>query len=73
MNCATLASGIVAAANQLHLHVPLVVRMEGTNVEEGKKILADSKLNIVIANSLSEAAEKTVSLCHPKKGNKKQL
>jgi succinyl-CoA synthetase beta subunit len=56
MNCETLAKGIVAAANQLQLKVPLIVRMEGTNVEQGKKILADSKLNIQIANGLDEAA-----------------
>lgn len=61
MNCATLAAGIIEAAKQLRVRVPLVVRMEGTNVEEGKKLLAESKLNIIIANSLSEAAEKVVS------------
>ena len=60
MNCATLASGIIDAAQQLEVKVPLVVRMEGTNVEEGKKLLAESGLNIIIANSLSEAAEKVV-------------
>jgi succinyl-CoA synthetase beta subunit len=60
MNCATLASGIVAAAGELHLRVPLIVRMEGTNVEMGKKILADSGVNIVIAHSLEEAAKQVV-------------
>jgi succinyl-CoA synthetase beta subunit len=60
MNCATLASGIVSAAKELELKVPLVVRMEGTNVEQGKKILSDSKLNITIAKDLSDAAEKVV-------------
>lgn len=62
MNCATLAAGIVAAAAELRLRVPLIVRMEGTNVEMGKKILADSGLNIVIAHSLEEAAKKVVSV-----------
>lgn len=60
MNCATLASGIIDAAKQLQVKVPLVVRMEGTNVEQGKKLLADSGLNIAIASNLSEAAEKVV-------------
>ena len=61
MNCATLASGLIEAAQQLQVKVPLVVRMEGTNVEQGKKLLANSGLNIAIANSLSEAAEKVVA------------
>lgn len=60
MNCATLASGIVAAAGQLQLKVPLIVRMEGTNVETGKKILADSGLNISISKSLEDAAQQAV-------------
>lgn len=66
MNCATLASGIIDAAKQLQVKVPLVVRMEGTNVEQGKKLLADSGLNIAIANSLSEAAEKVVNYSQTK-------
>lgn len=61
MNCATLAEGIVAAAGELGVKVPLVVRMEGTNVEQGKKILADSGLNITIADNLDDAARKAVS------------
>jgi succinyl-CoA synthetase beta subunit len=60
MNCATLASGIVSAAATLHMRAPLIVRMEGTNVEQGKKILADSGLNISIAHSLEEAASSVV-------------
>ncbi len=61
MNCATLASGIVAAVNELKLKVPLIVRMEGTNVEEGRRILADSGLNIDIADSMTTAAERVVA------------
>lgn len=61
MNCVTLAAGIIAAAADLQVKVPLIVRMEGTNVELGKKMLADSGLNIVIANSLADAAEKVVA------------
>ncbi len=60
MNCATLAAGLIEAAKELDLKVPLVVRMEGTNVEQGKKLLADSGLNIAISNSLSEAAKTVV-------------
>ncbi len=60
MNCATLAEGIIAAAKELTLKVPLVVRMEGTYVEEGKKLLKQSGLPITTADSLQEAAEKVV-------------
>lgn len=60
MNCETLSSGIVSAAKDLHLKVPVIVRMEGTHVEEGKQILANSGLTIQIADSLNEAAEKAV-------------
>ena len=61
MNCATLAGGIVAAAAELGVSVPLIVRMEGTNVDNGKKILRDSGLNITIADNMEEAAQKAVS------------
>lgn len=61
MNCVTLAGGIIAAAGEVGLKVPLVVRMEGTNVELGKKMLADSGLNITIADNLSDAALKVVA------------
>lgn len=62
MNCETLALGIVEAVKELKLHVPLIVRMEGTNVEQGKKILHDSGLNIQIARDLTDAAQKACSL-----------
>ncbi len=58
MNCATLAEGIIAAAAELSLQVPLVVRMEGTNVEKGKRLLKESGLKITTADGLAEAAEK---------------
>ncbi|MGC1878074.1 MAG: ADP-forming succinate--CoA ligase subunit beta [Rhabdochlamydiaceae bacterium] len=58
MNCATLAEGIITAMNEMGIKVPLVVRMEGTNVEEGKKLLEKSKLPIITADHLTEAAEK---------------
>jgi len=60
MNCETLAAGIIAAAKQLKVKVPLIVRMEGTNVEQGKALLAASGLNITIAHGLTEAANKVV-------------
>jgi succinyl-CoA synthetase beta subunit len=62
MKCDVIATGIVNAARNLDLTVPLVVRLEGTNVEEGKKILADSGLALQPADSLAEAAEKVVQL-----------
>lgn len=62
MNCETLALGIVAAAQELEIHIPLVVRMEGTNVEKGKEILKNSNLKIELADSLAEAARQAVRL-----------
>jgi succinyl-CoA synthetase beta subunit len=61
MRCDIIADGIIAAAKEVHLSVPLVVRLEGTNVEEGKRILADSGLAIVPANDLGDAARKIVA------------
>jgi len=60
MRCDVIAEGVVAAAREVSLNVPLVVRLEGTNVELGKKILADSGLPIVSADDLGDAAEKIV-------------
>jgi succinyl-CoA synthetase beta subunit len=62
MKCDVIATGIVNAARKLDMKVPLVVRLEGTNVEAGKKILADSGLALEPADSLAEAAEKIVKL-----------
>jgi succinyl-CoA synthetase beta subunit len=61
MRCDIIAEGIIAAAKEVDLKVPLVVRLEGTNVEEGKRILADSGLAIVPANDLGDAARKIVA------------
>ncbi|WP_186646138.1 ADP-forming succinate--CoA ligase subunit beta [Fluviispira vulneris] len=60
MKCDVIANGIVAAAKELGLRVPLVVRLEGTNVEIGKRILNDSGLNILSASSMSDGANKIV-------------
>ena len=60
MRCDVIAEGVVAAAREVALSVPLVVRLEGTNVELGKKIMADSGLPIIAADDLNDAAEKVV-------------
>ncbi|OAJ75426.1 succinate--CoA ligase subunit beta [Brevibacillus sp. SKDU10] len=62
MKCDIIASGVVAAAKQVSLDKPLVVRLEGTNVELGKQILKDSGLDIVAADSMADGAEKIVAL-----------
>lgn len=60
VNCATIAKGIITASRNLKLNIPLVVRLEGTNVNEAKKILAESGLPILTAHDLDEAAKKAV-------------
>jgi succinyl-CoA synthetase beta subunit len=61
MRCDVIAEGVVAAAREVSLHVPLVVRLEGTNVDLGKKILNESGLPILSADNLADAAEKVVT------------
>jgi succinyl-CoA synthetase beta subunit len=61
MKCDVIAAGVVAAAKQVSLRVPLVVRLEGTNVDLGKKILADSGLPIISGNNMADAAQKVVA------------
>jgi succinyl-CoA synthetase beta subunit len=61
MRCDIIAGAIVAAAKEVGFHVPLVVRLEGTNVEQGHKILAESGLNITTADGLTEAAKEVVA------------
>ncbi|MBL9076477.1 MAG: ADP-forming succinate--CoA ligase subunit beta [Planctomycetes bacterium] len=61
MKCDTIAEGVIAAAKETRLSVPLVVRLEGTNVELGRKLLQESGLNLQTATSLDEAAEKIVA------------
>jgi succinyl-CoA synthetase beta subunit len=60
MKCDVIATGVIEAAKQLGVNVPLVVRLEGTNVDLGKKLLAESGLNIVSADGMGDAAEKIV-------------
>jgi succinyl-CoA synthetase beta subunit len=62
LRCDVLATGVVAAAKDLQMKVPVVVRMEGTNVEAGQKILRESGLNFTIANGMKDGAEKVVAL-----------
>jgi succinyl-CoA synthetase beta subunit len=61
LRCDVLAEGVVAAAREVGLKVPLVVRMEGTNVEKGKEILAESKLDIIAAADMRDGAERAVA------------
>jgi succinyl-CoA synthetase beta subunit len=62
LRCDTLATGVVAAARELSVAVPIVVRMEGTNVELGRQILKESGLNFTVADGMRDAAEKVVKL-----------
>ena len=62
LRCDTLAAGVVEAARALDVKVPIVIRMEGTNVEIGRQILADSGLNFTVAEGMRDAAEKVVAL-----------
>jgi succinyl-CoA synthetase beta subunit len=62
LRCDTLATGVVNAARELNIQVPIVVRMEGTNVELGQQILAESGFNFTVANGMKDAAEKVVRL-----------
>jgi succinyl-CoA synthetase beta subunit len=60
MKCDTIATGVIQAVKEVGLKVPLVVRLEGTNVELGKKMLAESGLNIVAAADMADGAQKAV-------------
>jgi len=62
LRCDLLAKGVVQGANKAGTKIPVVVRMEGTNVEEGRKILSESGLNFTVANDLKEAAQKVVRI-----------
>ena len=62
LRCDVLAAGVIAAVKELGVPVPIVIRMKGTNVEEGKRILAESGLNFATADTMNEAADKVVAL-----------
>ena len=61
MRCDVIAEGVVAAVTEVGLRVPLVVRLEGTNVERGKEVIAKSNLNVTSADDLDDAAQKIVT------------
>ncbi|MFH0902492.1 MAG: succinate--CoA ligase subunit beta, partial [Pseudomonadota bacterium] len=68
MKCDVIAEGIVAAVKDVGLKVPLVVRLEGTNVKRGKEILAESHLNVVSASDMADGARKVVELAGGPRG-----
>src|SRR5207237_1458477 len=61
VRCDMVANGVVAAAKNLGVKVPVVVRLEGTNVEEGRRVLSDSGINILTAKDMADAAEMVVA------------
>ena len=69
MRCDTVAKGVIAAVKEVGLEVPLVVRLEGTNVELGKQIIQESGLNVVSADDLDDAAQKIVKAVKDARGN----
>ena len=62
VRCDMVARGVVEAARNLGVAVPVVVRLEGTNVEEGQRVIRESGLNFTVANGMKDAAEKVVKL-----------
>ena len=66
MRCDVIAEGIISAVKEIGIDIPLVVRLEGTNVEKGKDILAESGFSIISAENLDDAAEKIVSATNEK-------
>jgi succinyl-CoA synthetase beta subunit len=71
MKCDTIATGVVAAAREVQLSVPLVVRMKGTNEDLGKKILKDSGLPIISADNMAQAGQKVAAAIQKKKAKPK--
>ena len=71
LRCDVLAQGVIAAVKELGVPVPIVIRMEGTNVDEGKRLLAESGMNFTTADSMDEAAAKVVQLAGDHKTRKK--
>ena len=67
MKCDVIATGILGAVKQVNVRVPLVVRLEGTNVEQGKKLLKESGLAIISADSMADAGQKIVGAVQGKK------
>ena len=61
MRCDTVAEGVVEAVKDVGVSLPVVVRLEGTNVERGREILNESKLNFIVAEGMADAAQKVVA------------
>ena len=70
LRCDTLATGVVNAARELNIKVPIVVRMEGTNVEKGREILTESGFNFTVAEGMRDAAEKVVRLARDERSGR---
>jgi succinyl-CoA synthetase beta subunit len=66
MRCDVIAQGIINAMKSVHLPVPLVVRLEGTNVDAGKQLIAESGLAVIAADDLADAAQKAVAAANSK-------
>jgi len=66
MKCDVIAEGIINAAKTVKLSVPLVVRLEGTNVERGKQLLKESRIELIPADDLADAAQKVVAAANAK-------
>jgi succinyl-CoA synthetase beta subunit len=64
LRCDVLAEGVIAAVKDLGVRVPIVIRMEGTNVEEGKRLLRESGMNFTTADDMDDAAKKVVQLAN---------
>jgi succinyl-CoA synthetase beta subunit len=62
VRCDMVARGVVEAARNLQIKVPVVVRLEGTNVEEGQRVIRESAMNFTVADGMKDAAEKVVGL-----------
>jgi len=73
MRCDVIAQGIINAAKTVKLSVPLVVRLEGTNVEAGRKLIAGSGLPVITADDLADAAQKAVAAANPKSQVKNEI
>jgi succinyl-CoA synthetase beta subunit len=68
VRCDLIAEGIIAAVKEVGVSVPVVVRLEGTNVDQGKRMLADSGLSIIAADNLADAADKVVGAARKQGG-----
>jgi succinyl-CoA synthetase beta subunit len=68
MRCDTIAKGVIEASQEVKLKVPVIVRLEGTNVEEGRRLLAESRLDLTVATDLRDVAGKVVEVLRRAEG-----